>query len=111
MYPETRSSRRRVRFRRRSFELRKNLAQRHDQLVPRDMAFRELYPEFETLILRLELKKERPRPLRTALLIAPFASRFIARQSALKDSMHHLYHLLFGWLSRNLQQQRLRDNP
>src|SRR5580704_12929346 len=75
------------------------------------MALLELNAELEALVLRLELKKKRLRPLWTALLIAPFAPRLIPRQSALQDAVHHLDHLFFGWLASNLQQQRLRDDP
>src|SRR5208282_5757291 len=99
------------RVRRRSLELPKDLTQRQNQLIPRNMALLELDAETEAFVLWLELKDEWLRPLRTALLIAPLATRLVARQPALHNAMHHLNHLLFSRLARNLQQQRLRDNP
>ena len=63
--------RRRIRFRPLSaFELRQNLAQRHNQLIPRDMAPLELNPELERFILWLKVKNKRLRPLRPALFLA-----------------------------------------
>src|SRR5258708_18530335 len=104
-------SRGRIRFRRRALQLRENLTQRPNQLVARNMAPLELNPELERLILRLELKNKRLRPLRTRLLFAAFATRLIPCQAALQDPMQHLHHFLLGGLPRNLQQQRFRHDP
>src|SRR2546425_10493411 len=91
--------RRRIRFRSLSaFKLRQNLAQRHNQFIPRNMAPLELNPELERFILRLKVKNKRLRPLRPALFFFAFPPRFIPRQSTLQDAMQHLRHFLFGGL-------------
>src|SRR5215831_21426363 len=72
------------------------------------MALLELNSKLERLGRRLKLKNERPWPLRTCLLLAPFTPRFVTRQPALHNAVEHLDHFLFVWLARNLQQQRLR---
>src|SRR5260221_9000914 len=76
----------RIRFRSLSaFQLRKYLAQRHNQLIPRYMALLELNPELERFILWLKMKYKRPRPLRPALLFLALPPRFIARQPTLQN--------------------------
>src|SRR5260370_3527897 len=74
------------------------------------MALLELNPELEGLRRRLELKDERPWPLRSSMLLAAFAARLIARQPALHDAMEHLDHFLVGGLARNLEQERFGKN-
>src|SRR5260370_36258013 len=74
------------------------------------MALLELNPELEGLRRRLELKDERPWPLRSGMLLAAFAARLIARQPALHDAMKHLDHFLLGRLPRNLEQERFGKN-
>src|ERR1700674_4778253 len=101
----------RIRFRRRAFELRQNLAQRANQFVARDMTLFELNSEPKRLILGFKLKDKRLRALWSGLLFPPLTARFIPRQAALQDTMQHLHHFLFGGLPRNLQQQRLRRAP
>src|SRR5215813_13051430 len=56
----------------RAFQLRQNLAQRHDQLIPRNVALLELNAELKRFILRFEVENERLRPVHTALLVLPF---------------------------------------
>jgi len=80
----------------------KNLAQRNNQLISRNMALLELNPELERFVLRLEMKNEWPRPLRAALLFLALPRASSARQSALQDALKHLGHFLFGRLPRNL---------
>src|SRR5712671_1291700 len=74
------------------------------------MALLKLYPKLERLSLRLKLKNEWLRPLRTGLLLPPLSPRFIAGQSPLQNSAEHLHHFLFGGLPRDLQQQRFGRN-
>src|SRR5260370_34735349 len=59
---------------------------------------------------RVELKDERPWPLRSCLFIPALTARLIARQPALHDAAKHLDHFLFHRLPRNLQQERLGKN-
>src|ERR1700730_5969645 len=99
--------RRGIRFRSASFQLSEDLAQRGDQLIARNVALLKLNAEPKGLVLRFELKNERLRALRSGLLLAAFAPRFIARQPALHDAVEHLDHLFFGRLARDLQQERL----
>src|SRR5438477_388223 len=100
----------RIGLRRGSLELCQDFAQRRNQLSARNMTFLELNPELKCLRRRLELKDERPWPLRSRLLFAAFAARLIAGQPSLHDAVEHLDHFLFGGLTRNLQQQRLGNN-
>src|SRR5260370_27611357 len=74
------------------------------------MALFKLNPEFKGFAGWLELKDERPGPLRTHLLFAPFAPRFVPRQSTLHDAVEHLDHFLLSGLPGDLQQERLRKN-
>src|SRR5258705_8311177 len=74
------------------------------------MTLLELNPELERFRGWLELKNERLRTLRSAVLFAALAPRLIARQSSLHDAVKHLDHFLLGALACNLQQQRLGKN-
>src|SRR6266702_2290690 len=74
------------------------------------MALLELNSELKSLRRRLELKDERPWPLRSCLFIPALTARLIARQPALHDAVKHLNHFLFHRLPRNLQQERLGKN-
>src|SRR6266567_5800078 len=74
------------------------------------MAFLELNSELKSLRRRLELKDERPWPLRSCLFIPALTARLIARQPALHNAVKHLDHFLFHRLPRNLQQERLGKN-
>src|SRR5438046_3615947 len=97
----------RIGLRRGSLELCQDFAQRRNQLSARNMTFLELNPELKCLRRRLELKDERPWPLRSRLLFAAFAARLIAGQPSLHDAVETRSHFFFGGLTRNLQQQRL----
>src|SRR5205823_10799018 len=73
----------RIGLRRGSLELCQDFAQRRNQLSARNMTFLELNPELKCLRRGLELKDERPRPLRSRLLFAALAARLIAGQPSL----------------------------
>src|SRR5271155_4568854 len=102
---------RRGRRNRPGLDLAQNLPQHRSQLLAAHLALAELHAHVKRIVLRAIIKQKRLRTRRRSSLFLTRATRFVARQTALRNTMHHLRHLFFSRLPRHLQQKRLRQNP
>src|SRR5579875_167017 len=93
-----------------ALKFRERFPKRTGDFLARNLATAKLHAQMKRRIASVIVKDERARTRFRFVLFLADAARFVAREPAVRNVHHHVVHLFFVGLPRNLQQKRFGND-